>query len=299
MFFRIHERWIAELNVALQYEVSTTSSGEFMTLPAAAADLKDWLEDRRKFVSKQYDDWAQVIRDFQDSTIQTGPKLAAHVAPITTQIESLLPALFARTLPNQVASPIESLMQKLLPVRIRNRLVPFFGSVLRRLTPQDTATEKPVYEIADAVRTKILGFVDQLASALDSDDAIIAAWRDLVASARNLNRTVDDVAFRRDTLYFIADRRNLDVVGSFGVFGRLRDMLTDVASSVHEETAAEAGVEYLYVPSQPGTPSGLPLKHRLRLCERFSDGGLTEAIASCGFVPPQRHCRNWKLRTGR
>jgi hypothetical protein len=38
-----------------------------MTLPAATADLRDWVADQREFSSVQRDDWMQVIDDFRDS----------------------------------------------------------------------------------------------------------------------------------------------------------------------------------------------------------------------------------------
>jgi hypothetical protein len=75
MLVRQHESFVEELSAQLQFKEPITSSGAVMTLPAATADLKDWMADRRKFVTVRYDDWMQVIGDFRDSVSTTGPKL--------------------------------------------------------------------------------------------------------------------------------------------------------------------------------------------------------------------------------
>ncbi|MGH3562432.1 MAG: hypothetical protein ACRDTN_11685, partial [Mycobacterium sp.] len=74
MLVRQHERAVEELDVQLGFREAITSSGAVMTLPAATTDLKDWVADRRKFLSVQYADWMQVISDFHDSLATTGPK---------------------------------------------------------------------------------------------------------------------------------------------------------------------------------------------------------------------------------
>ncbi|MGO9507589.1 MAG: hypothetical protein ACLPXZ_09685, partial [Mycobacterium sp.] len=89
MLVRQHESVVEELGVQLQFSEPITSSGAIMTLPAATTDLKDWMADRRKFLSVQYDDWIQVIGDFRDSMSTTGPKLRTLVTSLTTQIDSL------------------------------------------------------------------------------------------------------------------------------------------------------------------------------------------------------------------
>lgn len=95
MLIRQHEREVEELNVQLGFREPITSSGAVMTLPAAMADLKDWIADRRKFLSVQHDDWIQVIDDFRDSVAMSGPKLSNLLATTTTGIESLLQRLMS------------------------------------------------------------------------------------------------------------------------------------------------------------------------------------------------------------
>ena len=86
MLVRQHESLVEELSVQLQFKEPITSSGAIMTLPAATADLKDWMADRRKFLTVQYDDWMQVIGDFNDSLSMTGPKLRACTTSSATQV---------------------------------------------------------------------------------------------------------------------------------------------------------------------------------------------------------------------
>jgi hypothetical protein len=93
LFIRKHERHVEELDVHLQFESPITSSGAVMTLPAATADLKDWVRDRRKFLAVQYDDWQQVIGDYRESLKQAGPRLTKLVEQHSTPVESLLQAL--------------------------------------------------------------------------------------------------------------------------------------------------------------------------------------------------------------
>jgi hypothetical protein len=258
---------VEELNVQLQYEQSITSSGAVMTLPDATADLRDWLCDRRKFVPKQYDDWMQVIRDFNASVRQTGPKLARVVESVTKQIDSRLPGLFVPGNPNPVASPIAAFLHRFMPDNAVNRIVAPIDRALQRLTPGVAVKENRTYKIDPVVREDILQHVEHLHTKLCSEEAIIEAWRDLLSSAKNLTRTVEEVAFRRDTVYAIAQRRNLDVIGSFGLFGDLSSLLSDVANAVHEEIQRESGVEPEPCSFPPGTPSGVPIERRLKLCE--------------------------------
>ena len=83
MLIRVHERWVEELAQQLQRMGPITASGSVMTLPAVVCDLKDWISDKREFLSVQNDDWQQVIDDYRQSLSDVGPKLSAHVELIT------------------------------------------------------------------------------------------------------------------------------------------------------------------------------------------------------------------------
>lgn len=229
MLVRQHESLVEELSVQLQFKEPITSSGAIMTLPAATADLKDWMADRRKFLTVQYDDWMQVIGDFNDSLSMTGPKLRACTTSSATQVNSLLQALF---------------------------------------TASVNADGTVSYGIDAAVRADVLSHLGLLESDLTTDAAIVAAWRDLVKSAQTPNRPVEELSFRRDTLFAIAQGRNLDVVGSFGTFESVNSVLTDIAEAVQEELDREEGVEHQRIFPTSWEPSGQPTWRRLQLCEQ-------------------------------
>lgn len=231
MLVRQHEREIEELGVQLRFREAITCSGAVMTLPAATADLKDWVADRRKFLSVQYPDWIQVIDDFRDSRAASGPKLTNVVGATTARIEALLQGL---------------------------------------LLSSAAADGTPTYTMDDTKRAEVLTDLEQLATELVSDAAIVAAWRDLVASTQRLNRAVEEVSFRRDTLFAIAQGRNLDVTGSFGLFSSVREVLTDTPSAVQRELDGEAQVEHKPVFPPSWEPTGVPTWRRLQLCERIS-----------------------------
>lgn len=165
MFGRQHERQVEELAAILGApDTPITASGAVMTLPAAAADLKAWVADDRAFQSVQGDDWLHVIEDLRQSLTTTGPKLRRVVEAIATPIEPLLPTLISST------------------------------------PGPDGA---PVYAIDPAVRAKLLLLLEQLDAELATEAAIRAAWRDLVSTSEdgNLRRRVEELNFRRDTLW--------------------------------------------------------------------------------------------------
>jgi hypothetical protein len=224
-----HESFVEELSVQLKYKDPITSSGAIMTLPAATADLKEWIADRRKFQNVQQPDWMQVIGDFRGSVSATGPKLGALLRATTAPIEKLLPSLFAST-------------------------SGFDGK---------TSTA-----IRASVRASILQQLELLESELSTEPPIVAAWRDLAKSAQTPNRSTEEISFRRDTLFAIAKCRNLDITGSFGVFAIVNSILTDVAAAVQEALDDEAGVENQRIWPPSWEPSGEPVWRRLELCER-------------------------------
>lgn len=268
VLIRQHERMVEELAVQLGFKDPITASGSVMTLPAAAADLRDWLADRRRFLPVQYDDWMQVIGDFRDSLSESGPKLVKVVDPITKQIESLLPNLMSQSEPDRIASPIAAFLRKIMPANVSDRISRPIDSLLQRLVAHNSAAEVsgPV-AINEAVRADIRRHLARLEAELKTESAIVAAWRDLVSSAEKLKRPVEEVSFRRDTLFAIAEARNLDVVGSFGAFSNVSAVLTDSADAVQEELDRAAGVVH-----QRGLPtwepSGVPTWKRLQLCEQ-------------------------------
>ena len=227
MLFCQHEPWVEELSVYLQLDGPITASGSVLTLLAATLDLQDWMGDQREFLPVQYDDWQQVIGDYRDSLVNSGPKILAVAAPHTAAIDALLPSLTSSSV---------------------------------------HADGTRICAIDPVVRAGIMVHLRKLDATLSSEAAIIAAWRDVVSSCKKVSRTVEEVSFRRDTLWAIAERRGLDV-GSFGVFRDVCAVLTDDANAVSREQDRAAGIDH--EPGIPHTePSGLETWERLPLCEQ-------------------------------
>jgi hypothetical protein len=111
--------------------------------------------------------------------------------------------------------------------------------------------------------------LEQLDAELATEAAIRAAWRDLVSTSEdgNLNRQVEELNFRRDTVWAIARRRGLDL-GKFGVFWDVTSVLTDNPDAVQHELDLAADVEHHYVPLSD-EPTGQAVWQRINLCEEI------------------------------
>jgi hypothetical protein len=144
-----------------------TASGAVMTLPAATADLLDWVADERAFRPAPGDDWLQVIDDFRESLNTSGPKLRAVVNSITGSVQPLLGQLIS-------------------------------------IAPAPDGT--PIYAIDASVRATLLPMLHQLACELATEAAIRAAWLDLLSTSEKTHRALEELMFRRDTLWSIAAR---------------------------------------------------------------------------------------------
>jgi hypothetical protein len=221
MLFRRHEKYVEELQAHLQLRDPITASGAVMTLPAAVADLKAWVGDRRKYLPVQHDDWLQVIGDYRESLKWTGPKLKKFIGPAT--------------------DPIESLLQSLMAPEPRS--------------------------INSSSRADLEGYLLTLEVALMTPEATIEAWRDLVTSTENEKRTFEEISHRRDIMWAIAYRRDLDV-GRFGIFRRVCEVLTDNDDAVHRELAKARGIKHQFRFPPRSKATGLATWERLRLCEQ-------------------------------
>ena len=229
MFGRRHERQVQELEVVVGQDLGAiTASGAVMTLPAATADLLDWVADERTFRPAQGDDWLQVIDDFRDSLSTSGPKLRQVVSAIAGGVETLL----------------------------------------RQLITVTSATDSsPNYAIDASVRATLLPMLHQLAGALATEAAIRAAWLDLLSTSEKTHRAVKELMFRRDTLWSIAARRDLDL-GRFGIFWDMRAVITDNPDAVQQELDTAAGVDHQPVPLTD-EPTGQATWQRLKMCEEM------------------------------
>jgi hypothetical protein len=229
VFGRRHERQVQELEVVVgQHLGAITASGAVMTLPEATADLLDWVADERAFRPAQGDDWLQVIDDFRESLNTSGPKLRAVVNSVTGSVQPLLGQLIS-------------------------------------IAPAPDGS--PIHAIDASVRATLLPMLHQLASELATEAAIRAAWLDLLSTSEKTHRAVEELMFRRDTLWSIAARRDLDL-GRFGIFWDMRAVITDNPDAVQQELDTAAGVDHQPVPLTD-EPTGQATWQRLKMCEEM------------------------------
>lgn len=278
------ERVIEELNVELQYAQPISSSGAVLTLSAAVADLKGCL-DGQAMTLVPHDDWAQVMKDFGASVDETGPKVARLVGSTAQDLLATLPNLISSDEPRRNSPQIPSALRRFVPQSIAGEVERGVDALVKRLHRRALRSHRSgPYRINDSARTHIIDCLAKLDQILRSDEAIIAAWLDLRKSVEKLNRSVEEVSFRRDVLYAIASNRQLDMESNFGVFSDLRRLLADSADAVVEAQALANGAPYERPLFPTEGPSGAPGWERLQLCEQF----LRQS-------PPRGDCVVWLL----
>lgn len=121
--------------------------------------------------------------------------------------------------------------------------------------------------INESVRADLVCHLETLTDALIAPEPIVEAWRDLVVSVQNDKRTFEEISHRRDIVWAIAYRRDLDV-DRFGIFRQVCAVLGDNDHAVQEELAKVRGTEY-QLTFPPRASSGLADWERLGLCEQM------------------------------
>jgi hypothetical protein len=153
------------------------------------------------------------------------------------------------------------------------------GFMLRQVAPESVAkilkqlgemffqNSSGHWIIEPNVRQSLSGLLTKLETELSSTDALIAGWRDLVAGCQGMSRSPDDVAAVRDTLWALADRRNLDL-GKRGVFSQLASVITDNPDAVHAELDAAANAPHEFR-ALTYDPTGVSDSERIAMCENI------------------------------
>ncbi|WP_228001164.1 hypothetical protein [Nocardia australiensis] len=90
------DHWLSEMIAVLDSRF--TVYVEPMTLPAASAELLAWLDDRRQFISAQYNDWRSMLDDFRGAYTAAGPKLRRAVEHCYCAVESQFATLFTTSI---------------------------------------------------------------------------------------------------------------------------------------------------------------------------------------------------------
>lgn len=109
---------------------------------------------------------------------------------------------------------------------------------LHRSIASELLTGRSKPSVDDSKRAVVTKEVDTLGVLLDRDDALVAAWRDLIAACKNLDHTtfpVERVKYLRDTVFALCHRRKQDR----GSFGQLRMALDVLLGSDHTVRRAQ------------------------------------------------------------
>ncbi|MGW6335027.1 hypothetical protein [Nocardia rhamnosiphila] len=158
---------------------------EAMTLTAATTELLAWVDDRRQFIPAQRNDWQSMLEDVRLSFCASGPKLQRFVDPAYCLVETHFAQLF--------------------------------------ITPAGGGSDN--VRIDEQVRGALRGDAAVLREQLRSDAAIVHAWTDLHQACVSRAKSVEDIEFKRKTLWAIAEARHRDTNSRFGLGPQLGGLL--------------------------------------------------------------------------
>ncbi|MFD7011710.1 hypothetical protein, partial [Rhodococcus jostii] len=137
-------------------------------------------------------------------------------------------------------------------------------------------------ETIEKARDALAPHVEQLCNLQASDDAFVAAWSDLVNASKDRTQSAASLGFRRDTLWSIADRRELPC-GRHNFARDLISIMEDYAYPVREAQARLNSGDSVDPSSLDlDATSGLTADERVDLCKQVL------------IAPPETaHCVVW------
>lgn len=115
---------------------------------------------------------------------------------------------------------------------------------LHRSIASELLTGRSRPSVDDSKRAVVTKEVTTLGVLLDRDDALVAAWRDLIAACKNPDHTtfpVEHVKYLRDTVFALCHRRKQDG----GSFGQLRTAFDVLLGSDHTVRRAQRDLDGL------------------------------------------------------
>ncbi|WP_431938646.1 hypothetical protein [Nocardia grenadensis] len=210
---------------------------EAMTLTAAAAELLAWVDDRRQYIPAQHNDWQSMLTDVRLSYSASGPKLQQFVDSAYRLVETHFAQLFSAP--------------------------PGGGSDSVQIDAQ--------------VRGALRGDVAVLREQLRSDAAIVHAWTDLHQACVNRAKSVEDIEFKRQTLWAIAEARHKNTDSRFGLGHQLTELLR--------------GNPWLSGGTRDDDSKDLPIWKRNEQCQEFlvSPPGKADCIVWLRLEPAYMH----------
>ncbi|KAF0846481.1 hypothetical protein [Nocardia caishijiensis] len=159
---------------------------EAMTLTAAVVELLAWIDDRRQFIPVQHNDWQSILADVRSGYSASGPKLQRVVDLAYRSVESHFAQLF---------------------------------------TSSAGAGGNNEVGIDEQVRDSLRHDAAVLRERLRSDAAIDSAWLDLHQACVNRTKKVEDIEFKRKTLWAIAEARHQNTDNGFGLGRQLSELM--------------------------------------------------------------------------
>ncbi|MBF6227131.1 hypothetical protein IU470_18720 [Nocardia abscessus] len=179
---------------------------EAMTLTAAVVELLAWVGDRRQFITAQHNDWQSILTDVRSAFSASGPKLQRVVEPAYRSVEAHFSQLF---------------------------------------TPLAGACGNNEVEIDQQVRRSLRQDAAILQEQLRCDEAIACAWTDLQQACVSQTKSVEDIEFKRKTLWAIAEARHQNTESMFGLGRQLSELMRGnpwLAGGTHDDESADLPV---------------------------------------------------------
>ncbi len=187
-----------------------------MTLTAAVMELLAWVDDRRQFITAQHNDWQSMLADVRSAFSVSGPKLQRFVGPAYLSVESRFAQLF---------------------------------------TPSAGVCGNSEVDIDEQVRSALRHDAVVLQEQLSCDEAIVCAWTDLQQACVSRTKSVEDIEFKRKTLWAIAEARHQNTDSRFGLGRQLSELMRGnpwLAGGTHDDESAD-----------------LPVWQRTQQCQEF------------------------------
>ncbi|MEV5834084.1 hypothetical protein [Nocardia sp. NPDC052112] len=231
--FEQRERWLEEMHDHVDHKESVTSTTGHMNLVAITAEIADACADERKQKRIHIPNWQSMARDLEDTLDYLGAEAAGAVR-------------------SEVTSLVGAINNDLLYEKL-----------------DDTGRMQTC--IDNDKRPQVTKYAAALLARLDSDDVLVAAWRDLLAGCQDSDHVAypyDRIAFFRDNVIALQEHRRQDP-GYWGSTTTAVEILFDIRHSVARAQSAVGDYPIDFDPQNQSEPTGLTDEERMNLAERW------------------------------
>ncbi|MFF0611720.1 hypothetical protein ACFYUD_23965 [Nocardia tengchongensis] len=236
--FELRKRWIEEMSDHLEEPGRVTCTDGYVDFAAIVSEIKMADADDRKQKTILVPSWRSLRQDLADTSTRLGPELCSLVE-------------------SEIAAALQALASLIQPKTIECRK---FSECTRTIPTVMEENRPPVREAVDA-----------LASRLDGDDVMVAAWHDLITACRSENTREfpqDRVAFLRDTVFGLQRHRRNDV-GYLSPMNTAFRVLMDSPFDVHSAIKKFGDSDPEFDPRDARDGTGVSESDLLKLSERI------------------------------